>query len=909
MKFNGPVKNGTDWANEDEIFIEFESVDELKTQYEKYIKSKHLPVRTSTEARPGDKKTLTFKLPDNARFSIQGEITKVKPAGDKPHTASLFKMLDMKKEHFGLLDAAMNPPASDELDLDDGIDIDLSLDEELPKTAEPEPSEPAAPKAPSVPKSAEDEAAIQAFLVRDAPEDEELVDAELPAELEGAGGDLLMPKKEGEERDPDLEIKKYIVAFILSFTKSVQRSGYYEANHPEALAAKKGLYALFRKILGRHREVNFIRKAVGDEKDILIDGVLEDMVTLREIMPQGMAEMYIPRFMEYLDRRCLISFSIKRTINEDKFDKFIDLMSRFSSEYKDDARKEGERFTKTLLENGIVEVSAIFDEDIISSGRKMPWQAELTLSRLKKDLKTVPLLKNATEEELKQIKIRIFEDTIRPLRNPSFLIAVLLNADLIMEEIEDNPVLADIDVVEFMILGSELTFLAQTSNEFTKELDNAKEIQKNAELEAQRKQAAKQEAVLTKIMKRITQRLVESNDPSVFDTLEEYYHAKVVPFEDLPKKVQDRITAKKLTDAFMTNHEKILERFGAGASDKEFSDFIYRFQRIVPQLAERGEYALVSRIIDKVRRHLDDRNARRKSLAKRFFDFISTTDVVEGLREGFVSPDKELRNLSAGVLVSFGRQSVPVLLDILKNEEDKWVRKLAIRSITEIGQDAVQPMINELYKEDNPWFFLRNLVNMLSSLGDRKIVGKLTLLLFHEHPAVREETVNALFKISPDTAESHLIKVLDDSESKVREKAVLCLGLLKSQNDKVIRYYMDVIEGKVEEDNKPMQVAVFRAIGSMGDSIDENRRQQIEEVMLTHLEKAYGGGLMSVFKQSTKSGINDSQKMAMAEALGKIGVGKRVRRVLEKIAKEKDPILAGRGQDALKLFDKRANAK
>ncbi len=917
MIFTGPTKDGTDWAGESKIEITFDSKDELEKNFDKYLKSSRAVVRTSSEARPGDSKQLVFVLPNGQSFEIQADVEKVKEQGEKPYSISLFKLVDFSAEHKQLVMDALSEDKAD-IDISDSdLTIDLGgLEDDLPTSlptpeAKPSPSTstPSKAKAEKKPKPAapaerseEDRAAVAAMLAEDSPDDEDLIEAELPEELKGVSGDLIMPKKEGmsAEDDPYLEQKKYVVAYILAFTKSVQRSGYYaDSNHPEAVKAKKGLYALLRKIIGKRREVNFIRKAIGDEKDVLVDGVLDEMLGLREIMPHGMAELYIPRFLEYLERRCLISLSIKRGINEDKFNRFIDLLSMYSPEFREDSRKEGERFTKTLVESGIFEISAIFDEDIISSGRKLPWQAELTLSRLKKDLKTVPLLKNATEDELAKIKIRIFSDTIKPLRNPSFMIAVLLNADLIMDAIEGSTVTKDIDVEQFMIRGADMKFLAETSYVLLKELDGVRELQRKAPLEVQRQKASEQEKVLVRIFKHIADRFLEEKDPNADEALEVFFGHKMIAFQTLPVRIQERITNKKLMEAFLEHADEILERFDSHLGDRDFSEFLNRFQRVVPLLSEKKEFLLVGRIIDAARKHLDDRDVRRKSKTRRLFDYIASTNVLDQLREAFESDDKDLRALATGVFVTFGSKSVPMLLTLLKDHDDKWVRKQLIRAITDIGPNGVPYLITELYREGNPWYFLRNVINILSVVGDKKVVGKLTLLLYHENSSVREETINALVKLAPDVAETHLIKALDDQEAKVREKAIFGLGNLKSHNDRVMRFYMDVLEGRGENNDDSMRVQVIRAVGNL-DDLDEPRRKAIENLLVELLETVYGGGWKTLFKKSTGAiSVSDGVKLAVCTTLGKIGSGRRVKGVLNRAQKEKDPILSQRAKEAL----------
>ena len=406
------------------------------------------------------------------------------------------------------------------------------------------------------------------------------------------------------------------------------------------------------------------------------------MMSLASIMPHGMVELYIPRFLEYLERRCLISLSIKRSINEARFNAFIDLLSQYSPEFRDNSRKEGERFTRSLQEAGIYEISAIFDEDMIASGRKLPWQVELTLARLRKDLKTLPLLRNASETDLRRIKLNIFRDTIRPLRTPSFLITILTNADLIMEHIADIPSLRDIDVEELMIQGAEVRFLADSSKTLITNLNEAREQRVKAQLDTHRQQAAEQEANLTRLIGRISERFLseETQYEAVDAALENLYLNQLLEFSTLPLHIQEKITNERLMDTFLRKSDEILERFQGPLNDKEFSDFLNRFQRVIPLLAARDEFVLVGRIIEaaspppKRPRHpppLDDQAPPSTRFpAPPFF---------AQLRSSFLSDDKAMRQMAATVFVVFGVPTVPLLLEVLKTNEDKWIRKRTLQ--------------------------------------------------------------------------------------------------------------------------------------------------------------------------------------------------------------------------------------
>ncbi len=890
MKFLGPTTNGTAWSDTSEITVVFETVEELQKANDKYFPAKRAVVRTSGEARPGEGKTLNFQLPGGLSFKVNAKVEKVKERPGMDFVVSLFKLTDFAKPHQDIIAKAIKGDEEEAVEEDElmlGFDDSLGFGDRGTVS-----SAPAASKSPSKNKK------MSQMFLDEAPV-EFIDDAELPPELDGVGGDLMIPS-EDRENDTSIEMKKWVIAFVLKFTKSVARAGYYaDANHPEAKKAKEGLYSLYRRLLGDRRQVTFIKKSVGDDRDMMIDGPLDEMLGLVDIMPQGMRELYVPRFMEYFDRRCLISMTIRRSITKAKFEKFIDLMGRFSTEFKEDTRKEGERFTQTLVENDIIEVSTVFDEDIISSGRKLPWQAELTLSRLRKDLKTVPLLKDCTEDEMRVLKERIFTDTVKPLRNPVFLIVVLLNSDLIMEGIEDMAFLNDLDVEMFIILGVEIGFLAKSTFDIINELEGVRKIQQKAQIEAQRKIAQDHEKILARAITHIADRFLTSGDPVTFEALEELYNRKMVAFKVLPVQLQDRITGRKLLEAFLNNTDQILLQFNSRLSDKDFSDFLSRFQRVIPLLAAEKKYDLVANIIDAVRKHLEGRDSRRRSLAKRLFDYVSATDTLKDLIGVFEEiDDKEIRNSITAVYVSFGRNGVPFLLNILKNHGDKWVRKQMIRALIEVGEPAVQPMVTELYKEKNEWYFLRNLVNILGELGDRRVVGKLNLLLFHDHPQVREETLLALHNIAGEMAEPQIVKALDDKDPKVMLKAVYCLGASKSTNERALKFYSEVLGDKIEDSSEMLKIQVYRAIAGLSD-LDETRKNKFEDILTSNLEQQYKSGFMALFIKKKESAMSDSIKMAIVDAMGGIGRSKKTRNLLQVVTREKDPILKQRSEAAL----------
>ena len=60
----------------------------------------------------------------------------------------------------------------------------------------------------------------------------------------------------------------------------------------------------------------------------------------------------------------------------------------------------------------------------------MPWRARLTLSRMRKDLKMIPLFQKMMGQEIKDIRRNLLWDALRPNRQSDLLCAILRNSDL-----------------------------------------------------------------------------------------------------------------------------------------------------------------------------------------------------------------------------------------------------------------------------------------------------------------------------------------------------------------------------------------------------------------------------------------------------------------------------------------------
>ena len=167
------------------------------------------------------------------------------------------------------------------------------------------------------------------------------------------------------KNEPDKEVKDQLAKFLLSLIQAFLRTGYYTSDHPQSKKAKQGLYDNFQKLLNREYELTFLAYDVPGGKKILIEGMLPEPQELKSIMLQGMAEAYTPRFVRFLERKDLISLTLKAAMSWTEFNRFIDVMGEptFADTLE---RSDKDRFDQTLKERGIFNISYIFNEELLA---------------------------------------------------------------------------------------------------------------------------------------------------------------------------------------------------------------------------------------------------------------------------------------------------------------------------------------------------------------------------------------------------------------------------------------------------------------------------------------------------------------------------------------------------------------
>jgi hypothetical protein len=690
-----------------------------------------------------------------------------------------------------------------------------------------------------------------------------------------------------EEVERLQKLQAKLINFLLHLIQAFLRTGYYTPDHPESARAKEGLYQQFNILFEAEDELTFLIREEQEQKEILVEGLLPEAQKLSRMMIKGMGELYAPKFAQYLERKDLISLTLKSRMGQTEFTQFIDIMSDPS--LVDTRRKQDkERFTQTLLSRGILNISFIFNEELLAPEREMPWRARLTLSRMRKDLKMIPLFQKMVKQELQDIRRNLLRDSLRPNRQSDLLCAILRNSDLaaiseIREEIIED------EIIAFL----QKQYLLGTSKIFLREHLALKQLKKGDALEIKS----------DRLVKKISYRLKEVGTKEAENLLEEFFRNQLIGLEDLTPALKDKILLERLTDKFLGYTDQFFQQLDQATEKEKFLTVALSFVKIIPELIRRDRYPEILRILETLKRHFHEKRMW-ALLAGQILEEIGKGTIPLLLQEKFLSGKKETRIAIVPIFASLEVGAIPPLLSILKTSEDQWVRKNACEALIQIGPVAVVHLLEELKQQQTSVETTRDILRVLGEIKSREWKDSLMEILrkytSHENPKLKEQALHTLCQILGSGGEEIFLASLSDPDVDVQKRAIWCLGMIKST--KGVEKMMGMLK-QISATPSPkmdqLETQIYYAFGTSGNLNAEGRT--LEQVLLEILGKR---GLKKWWNPFQKDLLKDSSLGAICDALGKIGTEESIH-TLNKLEKSVKSPLIPKVKEALKKIVER----
>lgn len=698
---------------------------------------------------------------------------------------------------------------------------------------------------------------------------------------------------EQDKSRPDMDETTHnqLSEFIVSLIQALLRTGYYTSEHPESEKARAGLYTKFRELTLKKGEFTFLIQKEAENEQIIVEGMLPEPCHLGTLMLAGMAELYDEKLIDFLKKKELVSLTLKQKMQRQEFYGFIDVMSKpILTDIHDKHKRD--RFIFFLQDKGIRNISFIFNEDLIRWERNVPWRAWIAISRLKKDISLIPILRDLDQEELKKVKKEVVSDVLRPLGDPKLAFSTLVNSDLI-----DSNVMGEEEIEEHIIdsLTDDMLFVGV--EEF---------INSHSRLKKLVDQKAYEEKLL-RILSGFKVRLKESENKKSDGPLEKLFKNGMISFDELPPRLKQEIFLKRFLKTFLNDPDSVLTRFDQMEDEKQYVSLVKSISGILPQLIERDRFQEFQKILLILERHIKE-GGQRGGQAEVVFEQIGSNAIPSKLKDKFTSGKKEIRVALYPIFLNLESCMTLHLLALIDETEDKWVRKNAIELFLQMGPVAGSYLEQALkvgrFKEE----VVADVIKALVTTGNQAVKQKMTAIVneyrHHRDPEVRKHVLPLLAEVEGLGAEETLLNALNDSNPEVRKSAMKCLGIIRSE--KAFPVLMEILKNIKEspsEDAEQIENEIYWAFGFMDNHLTHDDKTP-EGILLEVLEHRAQTGTISRLLRRKGNSLSEEVTCTICDSLARIGT-KISESVLTELAKNKKKPWGIKAQETLEKIEER----
>ncbi len=208
-------------------------------------------------------------------------------------------------------------------------------------------------------------------------------------------------------------------------------------------------------------------------------------------------------------------------------------------------------------------------------------------------------------------------------------------------------------------------------------------------------------------------------------------------------------------------------------------------ERLLAAPLERGQLVLIVEEVQELQNHaamLDEARPWRMEALGRLKISLQQPEAMDRAVDCLFRYDKEQSiAITAGYFEFIGGPMVRHLIHTLGKEADRGRRGRVMDALRTFGPLALQPL-RESLGSPIPWYLARNLLTLLSEVGDAGALPEVVQLLRSKEVRVRRAAVRAAWKLGGPSAEPHLQNLLKDSDPETQMEIVFGLGQLRAES-------------------------------------------------------------------------------------------------------------------------------
>ena len=193
-----------------------------------------------------------------------------------------------------------------------------------------------------------------------------------------------------------------------------------------------------------------------------------------------------------------------------------------------------------------------------------------------------------------------------------------------------------------------------------------------------------------------------------------------------------------------------------------FEPVCLKLQRIIVEMLSTQQWYEVEQLIVTMNK-ISNKTLRKNNLIQgvvaRVHDKLAEPEVLDILTNAYLGESTQRKDVVENILINMGRQGTRFLVQKLAHSNDKDERLALVDLIPRIGKVSV-PVLIKCLDEQQPWFVTRNIIMIISRLGDDTLYGEVKKHLSHQDIRVQQQILNCIEVLGGDQMKDRLIEAL-----------------------------------------------------------------------------------------------------------------------------------------------------
>ncbi len=164
-----------------------------------------------------------------------------------------------------------------------------------------------------------------------------------------------------------------------------------------------------------------------------------------------------------------------------------------------------------------------------------------------------------------------------------------------------------------------------------------------------------------------------------------------------------------------------------------------------------------------------------RGMTAKVHENLAEPDLLDKLVNVYLDENDDRRPLAESLLIHLGRLSATFLVQKLIYSNNKEDRFTLIDLIPKVGEIGI-PVLVKCLNDEPPWFVIRNIILIISRLGDPGLFGIVEPYLTHNDIRVQQQVVNCIETLGGKLMRKRLVQALMNINDELKGQLIVQLG-------------------------------------------------------------------------------------------------------------------------------------